>query len=117
MRKFTLILIILLSNCATVINGKKQWVPIITDVPGATVYVDNKLIDSTPCVIKLPRKIDPPTIELTKNGYKKQEITLKVKWNETTALNNVNVFFWAIDYFSGAYLKYRPIDTIQLHKP
>jgi hypothetical protein len=102
------------SSCATILSGPKQTIQVITNEPGALVKVNHVLVDTTPCLIKLKRSLEPPSIVLSHPKYNKQEIELKPKWNEITALNTVFIPFWVVDYFAGTWIKYRPLDTIVL---
>ena len=102
------------SSCATLLSGPKQTLQIVTQEPGALVKVNHVLVDTTPCLIKLERSLEPPSILLSHPKYKPQEVKLETKWNETTALNTVFIPFWVVDYFTGTWIKYRPLDTIVL---
>ena len=111
------ILALSISSCATIYSGQKQWVEVITDVPGAVLSINNKVVNTTPCVIKLERKRKAPIITLNHPNFKEQKLFLETKWNETTALNNVILPFWAVDNLTGSWIKYRPLDTIVLQNP
>jgi hypothetical protein len=117
MRKSFIITISLcLGSCATVLSGPKQWVPINTLPQGATVKVNGNVECVTPCILRLKREKVGPKIELELEDYKKTRLELKTKWNETSAINNINPIFWGIDYYAGTLIKYRPVDTILLTK-
>ena len=107
-------ILLILSGCGLIINGSKQRLKVVSDEPGATVFINNEAVDSTPCVIKVARKSTPPELRLEKAGYAKVEVPLTKKFNETTILNFLNPFGWLIDWGFGATIKYRPLDTIAL---
>jgi hypothetical protein len=109
-------LVILLYSCATILNGRFQKIPVITSVPGAQVYVNDALTDTTPCVVEVRRSIrKDQEIKVTKKGYVTEAFTLKKKLNENTLLG-IPYFFIpvAIDAGTGAIVRYKKPDTIAL---
>ena len=117
-RRFTTfalcVIMLAMSHCALIINGSRQRMKVVTDEPGATVFINNVAVDSTPCVVKLQRKSTPPEMRLEKKGFATTAVPLTKKFNETSILNFFNPFGWIIDWGFGATIKYRPLDTIAL---
>ncbi len=107
-------MITLLSGCALMINGSRQRLKVVTDAPGATVFINDQAVDITPCIVKVQRKSIPPAMRLEKEGFEKTDVPLTKKFNETAILNFINPFGWIIDFGFGAMIKYRPLDTIAL---
>lgn len=66
---------VLISGCASIIQGTRQNVGISSTPSGATVCVDNKECGKTPCVQELSRK-DNHFVTITLDGYMPYEITL-----------------------------------------
>lgn len=103
------------SGCALALTGKYQRMRIVTDVPGAQVWVNGEFQDSTPCVVKLKRSFDDqPELVVRKIGYKPAEPELKSTFNEVASLNFILPWNWLIDGFSGAVVRYKQVDTLQL---
>ena len=48
--------VILLASCATIKHGSKQKIPVQSEPPGASVYVDGDYAGVTPTVLKLKRR-------------------------------------------------------------
>jgi hypothetical protein len=106
---------VLLNSCALALTGKYQRMRVVTDVPGAQVWVNGEYQDSTPCVVKLKRSFEnQPAIVVRKVGYKPQEPELKGTFNEVSSLNFILPWNWLIDGFSGAIVRYKQIDTLEL---
>lgn len=109
-------LLVLPYSCATILNGRYQQIPVVTSTPGAQVYVNDVLTDTTPCVVKVRRSIKhDQEIKVTKKGYSTEAFTLKKKLNENTLLG-IPYFFIpvAIDAGTGAIVRYKKPDTIAL---
>lgn len=107
----------LFSSCAYVLTGTKQRMRIVTTEPGAEVWHKNKLLDTTPCIVRIKRSYDvQEPIELRKNGYETQNVPLKLKFNELAALNFFLPVNWLVDGFSGAVARYQAIDTIRMKR-
>lgn len=55
-------------GCATILNGSEQEVNITSNVEGASIYLDDKMIGETPFTGKIPK--DKKKIVIKKDGYK-----------------------------------------------
>src|SRR5688572_10858369 len=111
---FSIITAIFLCSCATILNGRYQKISMVTNVPGAQVYLNQQLTDTTPCVIQVRRSIkEEQEITISKKGYVSESLILKKKLNENTLL--VIPYFFipvAIDAGTGAIVRYQRPDTI-----
>lgn len=103
-------------SCATVLSGTKQNIKLNTTVRGALVYVNDRLVDSTPCKVKIARTWQQPAeIRIEKPGYRSVNLELDKKMNELAWLNFINLIGWGIDGASGAMIRYQQPDTITLN--
>lgn len=104
-----------LSNCATIISGSQQKIPVVSNVPGAEVWVNGDYKDTTPCIVKVQRsyKVDQK-LEIKKQGYKTETLILNRKFNEISTLNFLFWWNWVIDGATRSVIKYERPDTIIL---
>lgn len=72
-----LLLSLLLTGCATLLNDPEQPVAFDTDPPGAFVSVDGIRMGTTPCVIPVPRKGGDKIISFEKPGYKTEMMNMR----------------------------------------
>jgi hypothetical protein len=74
-----IILIIFISlfslDCATIIHGNKQVVPVSSNPTGAQVTVNGQLYYNSPCELTLDRD-KPAIVTLTLEGYQTEQIRL-----------------------------------------
>lgn len=75
-----------LSGCATIFAGGPDRIPVQTNVPGASVYVDEVLVGQTPTVILLDRQKSQGRIRIEAPGY--QPVVLQ-------RVKTINGMFWA----------------------
>jgi CxxC motif-containing protein len=80
-KTLSLLMILCLTGCASVVNHTTQQIPVDTDPSGANVFVDcgdvkndPKLV--TPAVVTVQRKADHCSISFEKPGYRPAEVTL-----------------------------------------
>ena len=64
-----LALIIALSGCATIFAGGPDRIPVMTNPPGATVFVDNMPVGQTPTIVTLDRTRASGIIRIEAPGY------------------------------------------------
>jgi hypothetical protein len=76
----------LTSGCATIMAGGPDHVPISTNPPGATVFVDNMPVGTTPMMVTLNRETSSGMIRLEMAGF--QPITV-------VRAKGINGWFWA----------------------
>jgi hypothetical protein len=67
---------ILSINCATIVHGTKQQVPISSNPTGAQVTVDGQIYYTTPCLIELERN-KAHIVTFTLDGYQTEHIKLE----------------------------------------
>jgi len=77
---------LLLSSCASIINGSNQKVAINSLPAGANVKVDGAPVGVTPMEAQLARK-SAHQIEINKTGYKPYQIVLDPAFNGLPILN------------------------------
>ena len=73
----TLVVISFLSiNCATIVHGTKQQVPISSNPTGAQVTVDGQIYYTTPCLLELERD-KAHIVTFTLDGYQTEHIKIE----------------------------------------
>jgi hypothetical protein len=65
----------LLPSCASIVSSGPDLVPINSDPPGATIYVDGEAMDTTPAVVPLSRQ-KTKVVELRLDGYHDQVVVV-----------------------------------------
>lgn len=108
---------LLLTACATLINGSRQDIPVTTNPPGATV-TEEETSQITPSTLTLDRKRDY-LLTITKEGYKTEQIKLERVVNGTAACNiiGLSILGTAIDTASGAIWTLVPENIVVTLKP
>ena len=76
----------LVSGCATIMAGGPDHVPVSTNPPGATVFVDNMPVGTTPMMVTLNRETSSGMIRLEMAGF--QPVTV-------VRAKGINGWFWA----------------------
>jgi hypothetical protein len=71
-----LILALVSLNCASIIHGNKQLIPISSNPTGAQVTVDGQMYYTSPCQVELERE-KPYIVTLTLDGYQTEQIKLE----------------------------------------
>ena len=102
MKKVSLILIAILmvSSCATIINGGKSRVAInTTKQQGTTISVNGLEMGTTPLQLKL--KADD-IITFEKDGFETKTIVVDGKFNTIAVLNLFSILGWGIDAITGS---------------
>lgn len=74
------------SGCATILAGGPDKIPVQTNVPGASVYVDDVLVGQTPTIIMLDRQMSQGRIRIEAPGF--QPVMLQ-------RVKIINGMFWA----------------------
>lgn len=116
-RIFIILIALLTSHCAYVLTGTKQRMRIVTREPGAEVWHNNQLLDTTPCIVRIQRSYeDQQPIVLKKPGYISQSIPLQKKFNEIAALNFILPVNWLVDGLTSSVIRYKAIDTIAMKR-
>ena len=66
---------LMMAGCATIMQGSKQQVGISSSPSGATIFVDDQRVGTTPATVPLARK-SAHTVRLELAGYQPYEIAL-----------------------------------------
>lgn len=86
-------MMLLLSCCATMVNGTKEQIPVKSDPAGAVVTVecgDAPLYGGlTPAVITVDRKADPCELTIAKEGYVQEHVALTRELSRAMLANKV----------------------------
>ncbi len=105
-----------LSGCATLRFGAKQSYTISSEPTGATALLSNGQRCSTPCELRLRRKV-PLRVRLYKDCHEPAELeissNISASGKRITAFNMVMLggfFMAAVDKFSGALMELTPPD-------
>lgn len=100
---------VLLSSCATIMNGTHQNIGISTNPTGAQVSVDGQPKGTTPVVVHLRRKEDH-VVRIELEGYKPYEATLTRSYSGWALWNIMNGGFvgLAVDASSGGLYNLTP---------
>jgi hypothetical protein len=75
--KISLLLIpLLFFNCASLIHGNKQIIPVSSNPTGAQITVNGNLYYNTPCELTLERD-KPYIVTLTLDGYQTEQVQIE----------------------------------------
>ena len=113
-KKFIAVLLVLSCsfvniNCATIVNGRNQKVPVVTIPDGATVTMETTQ-QISPATLSLDRSHNFYVIKVEKEGYKTVEITLK-RGNNGWLWGNVlfgGIIGLVIDFSTSSAYKFIP---------
>ena len=64
----SVLLIICMSGCATIANGRRQTISVTSRPPEAQVFHDGQLVGMTPLSMEVSRR-DPGTLRVMKDGF------------------------------------------------
>jgi hypothetical protein len=78
--------LLVLSGCATVMAGGPDQIPVSTNPPGATVFVDNIPVGQTPVMVALDRERSSGVIRIELAGFAPVAIVRE---------KGINGWFWA----------------------
>jgi hypothetical protein len=78
-------LAIVLSSCATVVRGVHEELKVVSDPPGADVYLSTGEKGVTPATFRKRRRGNSFLVTITKPGYASQTVTVKSKASATGA--------------------------------
>lgn len=103
-------------SCATFLNHKKNEILIDSFPQGATVQHDNTSLGTTPCIIKIKKKLfTPQYITLQKENYDTATIKLTKKIHGAFWLNGLWLFWPApIDLLSKQVMYYESPEFVTL---
>jgi len=106
---------IVISGCATIMEGKQQSVTFNSIPSGADVYLNGKHLGKTPLNITIDKPKENGQLKFSKEGYKALEMTVNKKMSSWLLGNIIfgGTFGTTTDYASGALYEYDP-HTIQV---
>jgi hypothetical protein len=103
---FLITICISLFSCATLFTGIKNKVVIDSFPQDAEVKINGMTMGRTPVKVNLTRTIfKKKKVQLSKEGFKSEEYTLKRKFNAVALLSNIYI---PIDFLTGAAVIYSP---------
>jgi hypothetical protein len=102
--------LLLMTGCASLIDGKQQTVSFASNPDNATVWLNGVQIGKTPVSIPLARKGGSQPLKFTKEGYKDVEIPMTSTMNPWLLGNLLSggLLGSTTDGLSGAAYKYSP---------
>jgi hypothetical protein len=105
-----LISCVLLTSCATILEGSRQEVSIHSNPAGANIFINGENKGATPRTILMKRKISARTVVLSIDGYENYEVNTKRKLNGYFFGNILlgGVIGMAIDAATGAMYRITP---------
>ena len=107
----SLVLLVILTSCSSVVNGTKQFVSIDSNVKGAEVNVDGMIVGKTPFNGKIKRGSET-IVTLKKEGYEIKTIVLSEEVAPAFWANGLFIYGFGFssttDYATGAMYKYSP---------
>lgn len=108
-RWFILVLAMVSSGCATILDGSSQPVNIDSSPHGARIYVNGVEVGTTPLSMLMKRS-KSTMILAKKNGYEEQQLALQTKINNTFWVNILTggPLGSTTDYASDAMIEYSP---------
>jgi len=112
LKKLVLLLLasVVISGCATIMDGKKQSVSFNSIPSGADVYLNGKHLGTTPLNISIDKPTENGQLKFSKSGYKTLEMSVNKKMS-SWLLGNIlfgGTFGTTTDYASGALYEYDP---------
>jgi len=101
---------IVISGCATIMDGKQQSVTFNSIPSGADVYLNGKHLGKTPLNISIDKPKENGQLKFSKEGYKTLEMTVNKKMSSWLLGNIIfgGTFGTTTDYASGALYEYDP---------
>ncbi len=101
---------IVVSGCATIMEGKQQSVTFNSIPSGADVYLNGKHLGKTPLNITIDKPKENGNLKFSKDGYKTLEMTVNKKMSSWLLGNIIfgGTFGTTTDYASGALYEYDP---------
>ena len=105
---FIIILITIFGvSCASLISGTSQDIYINSNPEGATIYDGGLKVGRTPATITIKKSgLGDKEITLTLEGYERRTFVLRKSFDAVAILNLAGVIGWAVDFATGAIMKY-----------
>lgn len=101
---------LLLTGCASIVDGNSQSVSFASNPEGATVYLNGAAIGKTPVTISTKRKGSAQPLRFTKEGHQDVEVNMTSRVNPWFFGNIITggLLGSSTDGLSGAAFKYDP---------
>lgn len=109
------IAVISFSGCASLFSERNTQISFRSEPAGASVYINNKLLGVTPCLIDLKTRFRDQRVTYKLEGYDEISFYLLREFNELFWLNSLNFFIFSpIDVFiTGQAYMYRNLDYFE----
>lgn len=99
----------ILPGCATIFTGTHDDVTFNSEPEGARVFIDGIERGRTPTTIGVSRSAFNDTeVTLRMDGYEDRTFLLDKSFNAVSILNLFGLLGWAVDFATGAVMKYDP---------
>jgi len=108
----SVLLVLGLSGCATLHKGSHQRIPVESEPEGATVFVNNERLGTTPVVVPLSRRMGH-VVRVEKRGFDAEQVLLYTVPNETEQA----FLRFSTDNFTGALNDLDPSEVIVELRP
>jgi len=95
-----------MTSCATIFTGTKDRIYFKSNVPGATVSLNDNELCKTPCDTKIKRRLGTTMVEVKADGYEPKLIELDKQFNIVSVINLTNLIGWGIDLATGSVMSY-----------
>lgn len=115
---FLILVMSLVTGCATIFSDNSDSVTITSEPSGATVYLNAKKKGVTPLTMVIDRSVfETHYIQLKKKGYKTNKFLVKKTITTAAIFNLSSLSSWATDATTGNMLMFSPTDyLIELEK-
>lgn len=99
-------------NCATIVSGRNQTLPVVTEPDGAVITVGTTE-QKSPATVLLDRRQEFYVIKVEKEGYKTVTVTLKRGTNGWVWGNILfgGIIGLVIDFSTGSAYKFNPSEV------
>jgi hypothetical protein len=97
------------TGCATLFSDGSQQIKVSSNVPGATVFLDNEPIGQTPMRFELDRDtFKRHELSLEYQGKRTEVVKIKKSLNTTSLFNCTSILSWGTDALTGHMMEYHP---------
>lgn len=76
-RALSVLLVLSIGGCGTIMHGKEQVIQVRSDPSGATVHYDGAIYGMTPCNVRVSRRNSKAVLLFQKYGYSDREVVLR----------------------------------------
>jgi len=95
----SLVLVVLLTSCATIFTGSKRTVLFESNPSGAKVFINGMEQCVTPCNAKVK---NDDRVDFRLEGYKERVVVMDANFNLVAILNGFSIVGWGIDALTGS---------------